>query len=89
MGRFSDWVGDRSFANLRGATRGIVALALLGTIVAINVDEPRGMSPEVLASVRTLAIAVAAFYFGSRLRRDEQDGRSRQKSPEPQGDTAV
>jgi hypothetical protein len=72
--RFSKWVRDRSAANVRGAARGIVALALLGTIAAINVRAPRGMSDEVLASLRTLVIAVAAFYFGSRLRRDRSSG---------------
>jgi hypothetical protein len=67
-GRFTRWL--TTGGNLRGAAGGIVALILVGTVVALNVREPaNGTPPEVLASVRTLVIAVAAFYFGSRLRR--------------------
>ena len=58
LGRFRLWPG---------LTRGLIALVIIGTLVAAQLWPPEGASPGVAQVVQTLAIAVVAFYFGSRI----------------------
>jgi hypothetical protein len=59
----------------RGHTRAIVASAFVVTLLLLQFMPPHGQS-ELVASMRTLSVAVLAFYFGSRTapRKDKQGG---------------
>src|SRR5205823_2428740 len=58
----------------RGHTRAIIAAAFVVTLLLLQFDPPHGQ-PELVASMRTLSIAVLAFYFGSQTSpRDKQPG---------------
>jgi len=49
----------------RGHTRAIVAAAFVVTLILLQFNPPHDKS-ELVASMRTLSVAVLAFYFGSR-----------------------
>lgn len=44
--------------------RGFIAAMLVVVLIWLVVDAPDGADPAVVASIKTLAIAVIAFYFG-------------------------
>ena len=45
---------------------GIIAVILVGTLIGAQFSPPRSASDSVRQAVQTLAIAVIAFYFGTR-----------------------
>jgi len=57
----------------RGHARVIIAASFIVTLILLQFDTPHHKS-ELVASMRTLSVAVLAFYFGSRTspRRDDQ-----------------
>jgi hypothetical protein len=49
-----------------GVVRGIIAVILVGTLIGAQFSPPASASDSVRQAVQTLAIAVIAFYFGTR-----------------------
>jgi hypothetical protein len=52
-----------------GTLRGLLALILVGTLVAAVFHAPPKGSSALTASLQTLSVSVIAFYFGSRSRK--------------------
>ena len=50
-----------------GVVRGLIALWLIGFIVYMTFEPPPEANADLVAAARTLAVMVAAFYFGQRV----------------------
>jgi hypothetical protein len=70
--RRASWL-TRTVSTLhRGHTRALIAVSFVVTLILLQFNPPHGQA-ELVASMRTLSVAVIAFYFGSRTAPRETD----------------
>ena len=65
-----------------GLVRGAVAVIVIGTLIGAQISPPESASTAVEQAVQTLAIAVIAFYFGTRTTLRPKDAGREQREPE-------
>ncbi len=62
----ASWYSRTIAAIHRGHTRGLIAAIFVVTLILLLFHSPGQDKKELVAAMRTLSVAVLAFYFGSR-----------------------